>query len=154
MQIFCSKITHLKERNTAYINFRQCFWDRVKPPSNKNIKPQYVIGRVYFFEQKSGLYMSFKDPIFLPMYRLYIRNLQSSGRDLASYKVNIPIQLVKKYNLKRYNIVNLHRIKGYSGLVHKCIFERDPNGKRKPAIIYSKEETKIFFDDMREDAPN
>ena len=127
MQNFRCRITHLKDRNTAYINFKRHFWDKVKFPNSKRLRPQYLIARVYFFRKTNGdIFMSLKDPVFLPMCKIHgIRRLQCGGRDMTSYKVNLPRRLIKKCNLEKYTIANLCRIKDYDGLLYKCDFTNE-----------------------------
>lgn len=130
-KIFRCRVTRVKGRNSIFINFREAFWEKVKPSHQNSFRPQSFINRVYFFEENNKLFISFKDPIYLPMYKVYIRRLQSTDC-YKSFKVTIPIQLVKKYGLKNYNIVSLYRLKNQSGLVHTCTFEHDKRFDKSP----------------------
>ena len=123
---FRCRVAYVKGRNTAFINFRACFWEYVKPPD-----------RIFFFEDNGEIYMSFVDPIHLPMYRIVTRRLLRTGRDEEAYKVTLPVQLVRKHNLRQFNTVNLHRLKDYGGLFYRCTFEDDPKRHKKPAITYT-----------------
>ncbi|MCL2846060.1 MAG: hypothetical protein FWE38_00035 [Firmicutes bacterium] len=116
MQIFSHRILQARGRSSLFVNLKKEFWKGVKPPRSKGYKPQRVIHRVYFFFWKGEIFISFKDPVFMPMCRVYIRRLRDN-------RVTIPTQLVKKLGLEKGCDLYLTRFaKNYRGLAHKCHF--------------------------------
>lgn len=119
-KIFRCRLTSVRGRAETFISFKKAFWHNLKQPH-----------RVFFFEDEGAIIMSFIDPFHKPMYKVYARRLQYAGRDDNSFKVVIPMQLVRKHNIKRFNTARLHRWKNHNGQVFTCFFEYDPDMERK-----------------------
>ena len=67
-KLFRCRVTRVKGRNSIFINFREMFWEKVKPSHQTSISPQIYINSGYFVEEHNKLFICLKETILLPMY--------------------------------------------------------------------------------------